>query len=1091
MWKENLSPLITKLPDGSSRFTCIDINCEPRPVCLISTYMPTQGAVNSTNDYKNCLDELHEIIEKYRCTHSIILAGDMNASTKRNKTCDVLFQKFIYEHNLKGCENLDDRMTFHHNNGRSCSQIDYILYSCDIEQPDEVTVIESGINISSHHAIACVFKGFYFNEKLSINNNKSNIVTRRFQWKKGDPDRFNEHLGKFLRNDRSKLQQCDVNEQVKFFNESIIKASEETIPIKNINSNKKKKPVSRATVEVLRKSQNAYGLWKEAGKPNAPHPLYTTKQELKHEVQRVLRVERAENRQKFYNEVMENSNNSLFHRLINKQRKNKNRCSLAIMVDDRFVFDPVEQTEAWACHFESLSSPNENSNLNQSETCNAKSQVENIKFICQSTVFSTSEITEIEVRNAIHKLNTAKSPDVHGITTEHLKYACDTIVPYLTDLFNEIRESKTVPDDFKFGLMSTFPKKNKDVKVRGNYRGITITGTIGKVLEHVYNERLKPIISKVQSELQFGFTEGLSPMFAALIISESMIYAKEHDSVLYIALLDATKAFDVVSHEILFKKLYLNEVDPETWLLINDWYSNLESAVKWKGNLSRTFDVKQGVRQGGVLSTGFYKLFVNDLLLDLENTNSGLNIGELYLGCPTVADDVSLLSLSECELQTMLDKVYNYANDHCYGLNATKSLILMYGNSSRLDSAKSLKQWTLGNEPLPVVKEATHVGVLRNTDKPDLMIDDRIQSARRTAYSLMGAGFHGINGVSPTVCMAMYKCYVLPILLYGLEIMNISSKSLEKLSKFHLYILKAIQTSSKYTSTAAIYLTIGALPVTAYIHKRALTLLGCIMRSQNRRIRDWSLYMAGNCSFKSSSWFTFVCKLLKQYGLPELCDIHSNPMPKLAWKSLVSKQVNTFWNAQLMSEVQIRSTLIFLEIPKYGKPHQVWLSVNNNAKDVQRAHVKYKLLTGTYLVNQKKAKFSGKPTDSICTLCNSEDETIVHFLLKCSALSQPRSVIMDLVNYLKTVLPINEVKKILSDDSLLTQLIIDCSKLLSLPNRHLHNIELITRKLCFNLHCRRRYLLEKICNNAQMKSSIVKAANWLGAEDQQIKGIYQ
>jgi hypothetical protein len=40
--------------------------------------MPTRGGNATLDDYKAVLDELSEIIEKYRSTYDIIIGGDMN-----------------------------------------------------------------------------------------------------------------------------------------------------------------------------------------------------------------------------------------------------------------------------------------------------------------------------------------------------------------------------------------------------------------------------------------------------------------------------------------------------------------------------------------------------------------------------------------------------------------------------------------------------------------------------------------------------------------------------------------------------------------------------------------------------------------------------------------------------------------------------------------------------------------------------------------------------------------------------------------------------------------------------------------------------
>jgi hypothetical protein len=62
--------------------------------------------------------------------------------------------------------------------------------------------------------------------------------------------------------------------------------------------------------------------------------------------------------------------------------------------------------------------------------------------------------------------------------------------------------------------------------------------------------------------------------------------------------------------------------------------------VKWNGYTSKYFNIKQGVRQGGVLSTRLYKSYINDLPLELENRGLGLTIGLEYCGSPLCADDI-------------------------------------------------------------------------------------------------------------------------------------------------------------------------------------------------------------------------------------------------------------------------------------------------------------------------------------------------------------------------------------------------------------------------------------------------------------------
>ena len=53
--------------------------------------------------------------------------------------------------------------------------------------------------------------------------------------------------------------------------------------------------------------------------------------------------------------------------------------------------------------------------------------------------------------------------------------------------------------------------------------------------------------------------------------------------------------------------------------------------------------------------------------------------------------------------------------------------------------------------------------------------------------------------------------YVIPRLLYGLQVIPIPDSKMEYLSKFHLQTLKRFQSLSKRTANCAVYLLLGAL----------------------------------------------------------------------------------------------------------------------------------------------------------------------------------------------------------------------------------------------------------------------------------------
>ena len=136
---------------------------------------------------------------------------------------------------------------------------------------------------------------------------------------------------------------------------------------------------------------------------------------------------------------------------------------------------------------------------------------------------------------------------------------------------------------------------------------------------------------------------------ASLIITESIAEARSKKQELYVASLDARKAFDVVSHPIVMKKLYDMGISSPIWGTINSIYNESVEVIRWAGRDSRQYGTYQGVKQGSILSPTLYKIYINDLLQQLENNQLGNHIGSTFVGSPTCADDVLLIS--PCKFQ--------------------------------------------------------------------------------------------------------------------------------------------------------------------------------------------------------------------------------------------------------------------------------------------------------------------------------------------------------------------------------------------------------------------------------------------------------
>jgi hypothetical protein len=218
----------------------------------------------------------------------------------------------------------------------------------------------------------------------------------------------------------------------------------------------------------------------------------------------------------------------------------------------------------------------------------------------------------------------------------------------------------------------------------------------------------------------------------------------------------------------------------------------------------------------------------------MQHKQLGVYIGTNYCGIPTVADDVTLISHDPMELQIMLNVQAEHANSKRYLVSQQKSSIVVMNGSQNYE-------WTFNNENLPVSESVTHLGIQRCsniTATSKKTIENRIITAKKTIFSLMGAGLHGLNGVNPKVSIHLLQTYVTPRLLYGLEILSLTLGDIRNPELYFKKLQKQIQHLSDLTANAATYLLLGRIPVEGVLHKRILITFGNIIRNINSVEKD-------------------------------------------------------------------------------------------------------------------------------------------------------------------------------------------------------------------------------------------------------------
>ncbi len=1037
LFKESLRPFVTEIEDGTERILPILFETADFKLCIISVYLPVQGDSVARAFLLEALDVIYTIMSKFQDSHTILVAGDFNSSMVRSKPQDDILKDFIGRTDLVNLGRYGLAPTFFSHNGIAQSQIDYMFTTHPNVFTEATIMDDGGINLSSHVALCCATSEKY--RTISAKPISRPAGSMRLRWNDGDLEEYNSTVETMLKDGQTSIHSTD--EGVRHLVSTLQAAARLVIPSKAAKLKGPQRKLSQAAMSICKEAKRLHQQTRDLHQSQISAGTKQRQREIKRELRSQLRAERAEERRGYIQEIMdcEPGNPAVFAKLINRQ-KSPNSQTQALMVNGMLEYDSVTQCEAWADYIERLATPLQAEHFDDDYHRLVTRDVEWIKLLCENSAWSSKPITQLEVRQAIHRLRLGKAAGIDDISPEHMKYATDALTPYLTDLFNRMRVERRIPDLLKKGVMTPVGKKGKNLLYCDSHRGITVTEIVGKLLEDVYKNR-----ENVETHpLQFGFTPGLSPTMAALVLSEGVMEAKATKQNLYVAALDSQKAFDVVSHPSLLRKLFLAEdIDPESWMLLAEMQNNMTTAVKWKGCISRTIEIKQGVRQGGILSPGLYKRYVDGLLRGMEAASLGLTFGELYAGCPTVADDVLLMATNEWDLQAMLDIADDYACRERYNIQPAKSSVTQFKIFNKPDS--SVRSWTLGTNPLPITKSFTHLGITRfNMDVKDQAITDKVKLARRTAYALMGTGLHGRNGLAANVSLKIYKCYVLPRMLYGIEAMNLDTKQLKELEQYHIRFLRQIQSLPDRTARCGVYILLGTVPMEAYYHLAILSLLGRILRSDNCFITELAIRQTAVHDLNSNSWFIRAAKTLHFYGLPPIHTLAQNPPSKEQWRDVCKRAVFSHWKEDLTSQAVGKTTLVNLSLElRIGVPHPLWQNVNGAFFDIKKAIIKAKLLTKTYTLQINKSRFNKYRVDPTCPVCGTNVESLNHFILHCPKLQSQRVYNLGkLSEYITEVSGRSTWIYITSDDFRAVRFILDASNFIDvlpeLKRPHIH-----------------------------------------------------
>ncbi len=187
------------------------------------------------------------------------------------------------------------------------------------------------------------------------------------------------------------------------------------------------------------------------------------------------------------------------------------------------------------------------------------------------------------ILSKLSKLKNGKAPGEDGFTPDFLKRIGVYICEPLARIFNLSMQAGKVPEDWKTANVTPLFKKGSR-KVPGNYRPVSLTSCIGKLMESVIKDKITQHLEKFKliRNSQHGFRAKRSCLTNLLEFLEFVTEYVDKGLPVDAIYLDFQKAFDKVPHKRLLRKISAHGITGNVLKWIKSWLTNRkQSGLKW------------------------------------------------------------------------------------------------------------------------------------------------------------------------------------------------------------------------------------------------------------------------------------------------------------------------------------------------------------------------------------------------------------------------------------------------------------------------------------------------------------------------------
>lgn len=476
---------------------------------------------------------------------------------------------------------------------------------------------------------------------------------------------------------------------------------------------------------------------------------------------------------------------------INSHKRNSSSLPNQVTLGDKIATGGQEISDLFSEYFQSVYELVDSSLSQISDLCDVqlRSTLAGIQF------------SEEEIYKALIKLDPKKGAGLDRIPNIFLSKCAKTLSSPLLIIYNKSLRDGIFPAKWKQARLTPVYKKG-DVARVCNYRPVSILPALGKVFESVVQRKLYWHVKEYIHPEQHGFLPKKSTASNLIGFITDISGALDDGEEVHAVYTDFSKAFDLIDHALLLKKLSAMGIHGSLLRWCESYLQNRSQLVMIRGYMSRSKIIPTGVPQGSHLGPLFFLIFINDL--------------SAKLGCPfkMYADDLKLYmhvkDLGDVvQFQSEIDNVFTWCCQNKMILNIEKCTHIKFTKKRDPLSAT----YKLNGTPLTEVTNIKDLGV---TVDSSLSFRPHIDNIVKKASQISGFVSRQIKVFKdPKVVIPVYNSLVRSVLEYNSTVWSpgytVHCNRLERIQKRFLYQLTYANNNCKALTSYEARLTAYSL----------------------------------------------------------------------------------------------------------------------------------------------------------------------------------------------------------------------------------------------------------------------------------------